>query len=151
MYVLTSTYLNTSAGFPNFPCISSGARYLASPSMAFLKPWSSDTHRPKSPSLHVTPSKLRKMLSGLMSKWHRLLLWRWLRPCGWKRGQRERGKEREREGGRERERGRRELCIVISRHKNSQGEQTFSRSMSMPHIFLSDRWPWRSAYSDKLQ
>ena len=23
--------------------------------------------------------------------------------------------------------------------------------MSMPHILLSDRWPWRSAYSDKLQ
>jgi hypothetical protein len=67
--------------------------------MAFLKPWSSDTHRPKSPSLHVTPSKLRKMLSGLMSKWHRLLLWRWLRPCQWRKGHR-----REGEGERQRQR-----------------------------------------------
>jgi len=78
----SATYLNTSAGFPKFPRMSSGAMYFASPSIASLDFSSRETHRPKSPSLQVTPSPPMKMLAGLMSKWHNRLSWRCFRPCG---------------------------------------------------------------------
>lgn len=78
----SATNLNTSAGFPKFPRMSSGAMYFASPSIASLDFSSRETHRPKSPSLQVTPSPPMKMLAGLMSKWHNRLSWRCFRPCG---------------------------------------------------------------------
>ena len=81
-FTLKITDLNTSAGFPKFPCMSSGAMYTASPSTASLSLSSSDTQSPKSPSLQVVPSLPMKMLAGLMSKWHKRLSWRCFRPCG---------------------------------------------------------------------